>query len=69
VAFDTLGKITFKEGMIVGIPLIVATITAFMPFSFFHDVPHTLRPVVSNGFVMGFITLLVLEHGIFRTRD
>ncbi|MBM4271706.1 MAG: xanthine permease [Deltaproteobacteria bacterium] len=69
VAFDTLGKITFREGMIVGIPLIVATIIAFMPFSFFHNVPHTLQPVVSNGFVMGFITLLVLEHGIFRKRD
>jgi xanthine/uracil permease len=67
VAFEALGKLNFDDGIIVGMPLLIATVIAFMPADFFHDFPRIIQPVIGNGFVMGVITLLLLEHGIFKS--
>jgi xanthine/uracil permease len=66
VAFEALEQFTFDDGMIIGMPILIAIVIAFMPADFFHNFPRIMQPIVGNGFVVGIITLLLLEHGIFR---
>ena len=66
VAFEALEQFNFDDGMIIGMPILIATVIAFMPADFFHNFPRIMQPIIGNGFVMGVITLLFLEHGIFR---
>ena len=32
-------------------------------------VPAIIRPIIGNGFVMGVITVIILEHFVFRRRE
>jgi xanthine/uracil permease len=66
VAFESLRKLTFDDGMIIGMPILIATVIAFMPAAFFQGFPGILRPIAGNGFVVGVIVVLLMEHGIFR---
>ncbi len=68
VAFESLGQFNIDDGIIIGMPILVATVIAFMPAYFFHGFPRIMQPIVGNGFVMGVIILLLLEHGLFRKR-
>ena len=66
VAFESLRQFNLDDGIIIGMPILIATVIAFMPADFFHNFPRIMQPIVGNGFVMGVIILLLLEHGIFR---
>ena len=66
VAFEASGRFNLDDGIIIGMPILIATVIAFMPADFFHNFPRILQPIIGNGFVMGVIVLLLLEHGIFR---
>ncbi len=66
VAFESLRELTFDDGMIIGMPILIATVIAFMPAAFFQGFPRILRPIAGNGFVVGVIVVLLMEHGIFR---
>jgi xanthine/uracil permease len=66
VAFESLRELTFDDGMIIGMPILIATVIAFMPAAFFQGFPGILRPIAGNGFVVGVIVVLLMEHGIFR---
>ena len=57
---------TFDEGLIIGIPLLLGTVVAFLPDAIAAGFPATLRPLIANGFVVGIITVLVLEHLVYR---
>ncbi|WP_292519782.1 solute carrier family 23 protein [Methanoculleus sp.] len=59
---------TFEEGLSVGIPLLLGTVVGFLPPEVAAEFPATLRPLVTNGFVVGIITALVLEHVVYRRR-
>ena len=60
---------TFDEGMIIGIPLLLGTVVAFLPAAVAAGFPATLRPLIANGFVVGIITVLVLEHVVYRRQQ
>lgn len=60
------GVTDFTGGMIVGLPMMLGLIISFSPAGTFDVFPDLLRPVIGNGFVMGTIAVLVLEHGVFR---
>lgn len=66
VAFEALDQMSLDDGMIIGMPILISTLIAFMPADFFQYFPRILQPVVGNAFVMGVIILLLLEHGIFK---
>ena len=53
---------TFKDGLILAIPIMFTTLLSFAPQSAMYAVPALLRPIVGNGFVMGIILILLLEH-------
>lgn len=57
---------TFDEGLIVGIPLLLGTVVAFLPPEVVTGLPATVRPLIANGFVVGIITVLILEHIVYR---
>lgn len=59
----------FTGGIIVGLPLMIGLLIAFAPAEMLAALPGALRPIAGNGFVMGTLTVLALEHLVFRTRS
>jgi len=66
VAFESIKEFQLKDGLIIGLPLMLGTIIAFLPAEIIHSFPSVLRPVIGNGFVVGITAALLMEHGIFR---
>ena len=56
----------FNGGLVVGIPLLVAVVVAFLPGEVVASYPPIIRPVAGNSFVMGVLAVLFLEHGLYR---
>ncbi|KIO45736.1 uracil-xanthine permease family protein [Sanguibacteroides justesenii] len=56
----------FNNGIVIGFPLMVALLLSFAPDSALNSIPPLIRPIIGNGFVMGVISVLILEHLIFR---
>ena len=59
---------TFDEGLIIGIPLLLGTVVAFLPPAVAAGFPAMIRSLITNGFVVGIIAVLVLEHIVYRRR-
>ena len=57
---------SFDEGLIIGLPVMVAMLFGAIPMQI---IPAMLRPLIGNGFVMGVITVILLEHVIFRKKN
>ena len=55
----------FEECLIVGLPVMVALVFGIIPMSV---IPAMLRPIIGNGFVMGVVTVMLLEHVILRQK-
>lgn len=58
----------FDSGVIVGLPLMVALLLSFAPGGVLNLIPSLFKPIVGNGFVMGVITVLIMEHLIFKKK-
>lgn len=58
----------FNGALTIGLPIMLALVVAFLPTEVSAALPAVLRPIVGNGFVMGVIVVLVMEHVIFRKR-
>ncbi|MGI6487480.1 MAG: uracil-xanthine permease family protein [Syntrophothermaceae bacterium] len=58
----------FDDGLIIGLPLMLGTIVAFLPPDITAQFPAGLRPIITNGFVVGVLAVLILEHLVYRTR-
>mgnify|MGYP002537264159 FL=1 len=58
----------FDSGVVVGLPLMVALLLSFAPEGVLNLIPSLFKPIVGNGFVMGVITVLVMEHLIFKKK-
>jgi uracil permease len=50
---------------VVGLPIIIGTVVAFLPTTIIAQIPMIIRPLLGNGFVMGVLTVLFLEHLVF----
>lgn len=60
--------LSFRDGLILGIPIMLTLILSFVPDGAMDSVPSLLRPIVGNGFVMGIIVVLILEHLVLRSK-
>lgn len=58
----------FNNALTITLSLLVAIIISFAPKTIFEYFPSVLHPIIGNGFVMGVITVLLLEHIIFRKK-
>jgi uracil permease len=56
---------TLDHGLVVGLPIIIGTVVAFLPTTIIAQIPMIIRPLLGNGFVMGVLTVLFLEHLVF----
>lgn len=68
IAFRSKADFSFENVLVLGLPALVGTIIAFLPSSSLYMLPVTLRPIIGNGFVMGILSVLVMEHLIFRKK-
>lgn len=66
VLFLESGGDRFEGGLVVGLPVMLGAIVAFLPAATLDTFPTPLRPILGNGFVMGVSAALLLEHGVFR---
>lgn len=62
----TGGAARFEAYLTIGLPVMVALLFSSIPMSV---IPPMLKPIVGNGFVMGVLTVLLLEHVIFRDSE
>jgi xanthine/uracil permease len=68
VAFEGQGAGSFRleDGLVIGLPILLGTIVAYLPAEALETFPQVLRPIVGNGFVVGVLAALVLEHVLFH---
>ena len=69
IMHSTKAVLSFQDGLILGIPIMLTVVLSFAPAEAMAAVPSLLRPIVGNGFVMGIIVVLVLEHFVLRTEN
>ncbi len=68
VAFET-DRFSFVDGMIIGVPLMVSIVISYLPSWVREELPQILIPILGNGFVMGVLIVLILEHCVYRSRS
>ena len=56
---------TFDDALIIGLPIMAAMLFGAIPMDV---IPALVRPLVGNGFAMGVIIVILLEHIILRKR-
>lgn len=56
----------FVGALTVALPLMVGLLVAFAPASALADWPPLMKPIIGNGFIMGTVTAILLEHLILR---
>ena len=62
------GVTDFAGGVTMGLPLMIGLLVSFTPPAALGGFPEFLRPVVGNGFVMGTVSVILLEHVVFRKK-
>ncbi len=68
LVFKSEGEFQVETGLVVGLPILLGTVVAFLPAGVIDTFPATLRPVMGNGFVIGIFTAFFLEHLVFRQK-
>ena len=63
---NTRSVTSFRHGLIIGIPIMFDVILSFAPAEAIAQIPALIRPIAGNGFVMGVIIVLILEHIILK---
>lgn len=58
----------FNDGLTVGLPLMLGLLVSFAPPGVFEAFPGFIRPLAGNGFIVGVITVILLEHVIFADK-
>jgi xanthine/uracil permease len=62
------GGFQVETGLVIGLPLLLGTMVAFLPAGVIETFPVTLRPLLGNGFVIGIFTAFFLEGVVFRKK-
>ena len=68
IMHSTKAVLSFQDGLILGLPIMLTVVLSFAPAEAMSAVPSLLRPIVGNGFVMGIIVVLILEHFVLRSK-
>ncbi|EHQ87880.1 uracil-xanthine permease family protein [Desulfosporosinus youngiae] len=56
----------FEKGLTIGLPMILGVLISYLPPAVLNTFPSILKPVLGNGFVVGVIVVLIMEHIVFR---
>lgn len=68
LAFSSRGEFRLENGLVLGLPLMLSLIISFMPESIIATFPIWLKPILGNGFVIGVIAVLIMEHLIYKEK-
>lgn len=60
------GQFDFESGLIIGLPVLLGVVVAFFPAEVLNTMPGSLRPIIGNGFAVGVLTVMFLEHIVYR---
>lgn len=55
-----------EDGLVTGLPVLLGTVVSFMPPASVASFTPLLRPIAGNGFLVGVVAVLILEHVVFR---
>ncbi len=59
-------QFSFEDGLIIALSLMLAIIVSFLPSEALVTFPPLLIPIIGNGFSVGVLTVLFMEHVIYR---
>lgn len=65
-AFSAMEEPYFDYTLLIALPVLSGVIVAFLPAEVVASFPAGLRPILANGFVIGILFSLILEHLVFR---
>jgi xanthine/uracil permease len=65
MVLDTREGFRFESGLVIGLPLMLSIVISFLPENLLNTFPVFLRPLLGNGFVVGVLAVLIMEHLIF----
>ncbi|SMB85791.1 Xanthine/uracil permease [Desulfonispora thiosulfatigenes DSM 11270] len=57
-----------EQGLLIGFPLLLSVLISFIPTTALNLFPDLLKPLLGNGFVVGFLGVLIMEHIIYKER-
>ena len=60
--------LTSRDYFVVGVPLLLGTMVAFLPQTLFDALPGSLQIFVANSLITGIFLVLVLEHLLLRAK-
>ena len=60
------GVVDFYSGVTIAFPVMLSILIAFLPPEVVAQIPAMARPIAGNGFIMGCIVVLLLEHTLNR---
>lgn len=60
---------TLESGIIIGFPVLIATIFSFLPAELTAQFPSLLQSILGNGFVVGVVCVLIMEHLVFKKKQ
>jgi xanthine/uracil permease len=67
-AFHASEGFSFNDGLVMGLSLMLSILISYLSPEVLNTFPLFLRPILGNGFVVGVISLLIMEHVIFRQK-
>ncbi|HAA01927.1 MAG TPA: hypothetical protein DCE18_00985 [Syntrophobacteraceae bacterium] len=59
-------RLSGRDYLVIGIPIIVGTLVSLLPTAFFTDIPTAVQVLLGNGLIMGILLVLLMEHGLLR---
>ncbi len=68
ITFNSMREFKFEYGLVIGLPVMLGIVISFLPATAVDSFPALLRPVLGNGFVVGTLSVLLMEHVIYREK-
>ncbi|WP_235919632.1 uracil-xanthine permease family protein [Heliomicrobium undosum] len=68
IIYESENPLSMDNGYIVGLPVLLGTVISFLPPAVTAGFPAMWRPILGNGFVVGVVAVLLLEHVLFRKK-
>ena len=59
---------SFRDGLVLGVPIMLTLALSLAPEEAMATIPSIIRPIVGNGFVMGVIVIVLLEHLVLKEK-
>ncbi|ABO49770.1 Xanthine/uracil/vitamin C permease [Desulforamulus reducens MI-1] len=68
VIFSSMNEFKFEYGLVIGLPLMLGLIVSFLPADILNTFPPSVRPIMGNGFVVGVVSVILMEHVIYKVK-